>query len=99
KLFGFARFPAKRATGTVVFERQTAADSVINIPINTQLTTEGAAPVVVQTTTPALLMPGDTSIQVPAQAVLGGAQGNIPANALRRRLTPIEGINSFTNIA
>lgn len=98
RLFGFSRFPAKRAVGTVVFERQTPAEEPILIPLHTQLATDGTAPVVVQTTTPALLLAGETSVQVPAQAVVGGAQGNISSNALRRRITPIEGINSFTNI-
>lgn len=98
KLFGFSRLPAKRATGTIVFERNTAAVDPILIPVNTQLSTDGSSPVVVQTTTPVLLLAGDTSVQVPAQAVVGGSAGNITANALRRRITQLEGINSFTNI-
>lgn len=98
RLFGFSRFPAKRAVGTVVFERNTAAGQAVLIPINSQLSTDGTAPIIVQTTTPALINEGETSVQVPVQAVIGGAQGNISANSLRRRLTSLEGINSFTNI-
>lgn len=97
RLFGFSRFPAKRATGMVTFERATPAPETIMIPLGTQLSTEGVAPVIVQTITPALLITGDTIITVPVQAVIGGSAGNVPANALRRRLTPIEGITSFAN--
>lgn len=98
RLFGFNRFPAKRATGTVVLERSTAAVDAILIPVNTQFSTDGSSPIVVQTTTPVLLLQGETSVQVPAQASVGGSQGNITANALRRRISPLEGVNSFTNI-
>lgn len=97
RLFGYSRFPAKRSTGMVLFERSTPAPETILIPLGTQLSTEGVAPVVVQTTTPALLITGDTSIQVPVQAVIGGANGNVPANSIRRRLTTFDGITSFTN--
>lgn len=97
RLFGFTRFPAKRAVGSVTFERSTAATEEILIPLGTQLSTEGAAPIVVQTTTPALMVIGDTAITVPVQAVVGGAQGNVPANSIRRRLTEFEGVTSFTN--
>lgn len=97
-LFGFTRFPAKRATGTVSFERTSVATSDLLIPVGTQLATDGTAPVVVQTTVPALLLQGQTSVQVPVQALVGGAAGNIPANALNVRISPFEGVNSFTNI-
>lgn len=98
RLFGFARFPAKRATGMVTFERTSVATSDLLIPVGTQMATEGAAPIIVQTTVPALLTKGDLSVQVPVQATVGGTSGNVPANALRNRVTPFEGINSFTNV-
>ncbi len=99
RLFGFSRFPAKRATGMVSFDRSTPAPETIMIPLSTQLSTEGVAPVIVQTTTPALLITGDMTINVPVQTVIGGSAGNVPASSIRRRLTPIEGITSFTNPA
>ena len=98
RLFGFARFPAKRATGMVTFERTSVATADLLIPVGTQMATEGAAPIIVQTTVPALLTKGELSVQVPVQATVGGTSGNIPANALRNRVTPFEGINSFTNV-
>lgn len=96
-LFGFTRFPAKRATGTVTFERTSMATADTLIPVGTQLATDGSSPVVVQTTVPALLLQGQTSVQVPVQALIGGAAGNIPANALTVRMTAFEGVNSFSN--
>lgn len=99
RLFGFSRFPAKRAVGMVTFERVTAATSTILIPVGTQLGTEGVTPVIVQTVTPALMVTGDTSITVPVQAIEGGSAGNVSANAIRRRISPFEGVSSFTNTA
>lgn len=99
RLFGFSRFPAKRAVGMVTFERQTVATETILIPVGTQLATEGLMPVIVQTTTPALIVPGDISIAVPVQAITGGAEGNIAANAIRKRISNFEGVTSFTNTA
>src|SRR4051794_5689560 len=46
-LFGFTRLPAKRATGTVVFQRSSPATANILIPAGTQLATEGTPPIVV----------------------------------------------------
>ena len=99
RLFGFTRFPAKRATGMVTFERTSAATSDILIPINTQVTTEGATPIVVQTTAPALLVIGQSTVDVPVQAAVGGTSGNVAANSLRFRVSPLTGISSFTNLA
>lgn len=99
RLFGFTRFPAKRATGMLTFERTAVATSDLLIPANTQVTTDGANPVVVQTTAPALLVTGSTVVEVPVQAVIGGTSGNVPANSLRFRVTPLAGVSSFTNLA
>lgn len=99
RLFGFTRFPAKRATGMVTFERTSAATSDILIPINTQVTTEGATPIVVQTTAPALLVIGQSTVDVPVQAAVGGTSGNVAANSLRFRVSPLTGISSFTNLS
>lgn len=99
RLFGFARYPAKRATGLVTFERNAAATQDILIPMGSQVTTQGANPVIVQTTSPALLVQGATSVDVPVQAVEGGTLGNVPANSLRYRVSAFSGITSFSNPA
>lgn len=96
-LFGFTRLPPKRATGSVVFERALASAVDIIIPNGTQIATEDSVPIVVQTVVSAFLRSGETSISVPVQALLGGAAGNVPANALRRRLTPVQGVGTPTN--
>jgi uncharacterized phage protein gp47/JayE len=96
-LFGFTRLPAKRATGIVTFQRQSPATSDIIIPIGTQVATGDSIPVVVQTVVPAVLVQGDTSIDVPVQAMVGGALGNISADAITRFVTALEGITAFTN--
>lgn len=97
RLFGFTRLPAKRATGMVTFERSTASTQDILLPINSQISTQGTNTVVVQTVTPALLVAGETTVDVPVQALVGGTSGNVPANSLRFRVTPLTGVSSFTN--
>lgn len=97
RLFGFARFPAKRATGTVTFDRTSATDINVVVPVGSQLATESASPVVVATIVPGIIPVGATTIEIPVQAMIGGAGGNIAANSLRRRLTPLSGVTSFTN--
>jgi len=98
-LFGFTRISAKRASGSVTFERSSASDTETFIPRGTQLGTDDTNQIVVATLVPSLLMRNDTSVTVPAQAVVGGTAGNIGASALSRAITPIEGIGSFTNTA
>lgn len=93
-LFGFTRLTARRAVGTITFER-TGSTTAVTIPVGSQL---GTNTVTVQTVVPAMMLVGDTSITVPAQAMLGGASGNIPANSLRLRQTPLDGVASFSNL-
>jgi hypothetical protein len=99
-LFGQQRLPARRATGTVTFERATAATAPILIPMNSQLATISNPVVLVQTVVPAVLPIGETAISVPVQAVIGGAAGNVGPNSVTRRVSLIEpSITSFSNIA
>jgi uncharacterized phage protein gp47/JayE len=100
-LFGFSRLAAKRATGSVTFSRTlppapTVAPAIF-IPIGTQLATADSTPIVVSTMVPAILPAGQTTITIPVQAVVGGAIGNIAASSLVRKVTPLDGIPSFTN--
>lgn len=96
-LFTFTRLAAKRASGTVTFQRTGTSDRDILIPAGTQLTSDDASPVVVQTLVPAMLMRSDTTVSVPAQAAVGGVRGNIGASTLSRAITPVEGVGTFTN--
>lgn len=98
-LFGFNRLQAKRATGVVVFGRGVGATTAISIPFGSQIATEDPTPIVVSTLVPALLLPEQDNVSVPVQALLGGGQGNVTANSLRRRVTPLQGIGSMNNPA
>lgn len=96
-LFGFSRLPARRATGTIAFERITAPTQAIVIGVGSQIATTDSPSIVVQTLVPALITTSDLTVSVPAQAVVGGAQGNVAAYTLRTAVTPIQGVLSFAN--
>ncbi len=96
-LFGFTRVPAQRASGIVTLARPTAADQDYPLPAGTQITTTSANPVVFATVVPAILPQGSASVDVPVQAVVGGAGGNLAANTLTRIGTPVTGVASATN--
>lgn len=96
-LFGFYRHPPRRATGTIIFERQTPAEQDISIAPGTQVATLDSPAVIFYTVVPAVLNVGSTVIEVPVQAVTGGTSGNVPAGAVRRWINPIGGINSMSN--
>lgn len=97
RLFGFTRLGARRATGIITFERTTPAGMPFLIPANTQIATESAPSIVFVTVTPAVMGEGDTSVSVPAQALVAGASGNVPANSVRRPLMSIAGVTNVTN--
>lgn len=97
RLFGFTRLPARRATGTITFERSTPATQTFVVPVNTQISTDNSPQVIVSTVTPAVLGVGDTSITVPAQALVAGSGSNVPANTLRRPLANVQGVATVTN--
>lgn len=97
-LFGISRIPAKRATGTVTFSRSGAADKIIPIPVNFQLSNAGDPVVAVQTVTAAVMNVGDLSVNVPVQAVLAGPDGNIPPGTLYP-LQPLESVATVINAA
>lgn len=99
QLFGFNRLPPRRATGSITFERTSPATVNTIIPVNSQFATTEAIPTIAVTVVPAVMLVGDTSITVPAQAGLGGSAGNIPANGLRVAATPIPGVGTFSNSA
>lgn len=97
RLFGFTRLPARRATGILTFERSNPAPQPFLIPTSTQVATEEAPSTVFVTVTPAVLGEGDSSVSVPAQALVAGAGGNVPADTVRRALTNIQGVTTISN--
>lgn len=96
-MFGFYRRQAVRATGTVLLQRTTASPESITIGQGSQAATDGAVPVIVQTAVPAVFPRGNTVLEVPVVAVLGGTSGNISAETVTRWLSGVEGITSVTN--
>ncbi len=96
QLFGLSRIPAKRATGTITFSRSGAADKIISIPVGFQLTNGGDPSVTIQTITSALMNVGETSVNVPVQAISAGAGGNIPPGTLYP-LQPQENVATIVN--
>jgi uncharacterized phage protein gp47/JayE len=93
-MFGFIRFPARRATGIVTFYRSVAATQDFVIPSGTSVTTGVSPTITYQTTAPAYLTAGTTSVQVPIQCVLAGSAGNAPINAITAIASAVSGINS-----
>jgi uncharacterized phage protein gp47/JayE len=103
QLFGITRIAAKRATGTVVFQRGSGDTTLpIAIPVNTQIASSqigaGNSTIIVQTVTPGFMGQGVSTVEVPVQAVEPGLSGNVAAGLLTRFRSPIEGILSVTNV-
>jgi len=98
-LFGFARLPAKRASGAILLQRSSPAPSSIFVPAGSQVATVDSPPIVVQTAAPAVFPQGAITASVAVQAVVGGSNGNLSSNLLIRWMTPIEGIVAVTNPA
>lgn len=98
-LFGFARIPARRASGVVLFQRSAVAVNSTVIPSGTQLATADSPSVIVQTTTPIIFPQSSLSITAPVQAVSGGANSNLAANSVVRLVSPVEGVGAVSNPA
>lgn len=84
-LFGFSRIPAQRAQGVVTFSRPTdltSAQQAVTLAPGMQVVALTNPLVYVQTTVSALMNPGQTTVDVPVQAVLAGPQGNVAAGLL-----------------
>jgi hypothetical protein len=98
-MFGFTRFQAQRAVGVVTFARTTAATTDYQIPSGSQVATVTGAQVFFATTVPAVLAAGQTSVDIPVQAVVGGTSGNLAANTLTSLASSVSGVMSVTNAA
>lgn len=96
-LFGFARIPARRASGTVLFQRSTVATQSTVIPAGTQLATADSPAVIVQTMSPVIFPQSSLSVTSPVQAVSGGANSNLAANSIVRLVSPVEGVGAVSN--
>lgn len=95
-MFGFTRFAAKRATGLITFSRPSPALQDYPIPQGTQVTTATSPTITFATVAPATLVKGNTSVEVPIIAILGGEASNLPAGLLTRLVVSVEGVNPTT---
>lgn len=100
QIFGIARLPAKRASGTVTLTRGVDnTDATVFIPINFQITSSTDTGIIFQTITGATMNVGVTSVTVPIQAVNAGPAGNIGPNLINNLSSPIQGVASATNLS
>jgi hypothetical protein len=100
-LFGFARIPAQRAQGVVTFTRpndSTAQSSAAIISVGTQVAALSQPPVYAQTTVSAVMDPGQLTVGVPVQALVGGSAGNLAAGAITTMAAQNSTITRVTNV-
>jgi uncharacterized phage protein gp47/JayE len=98
-VFGQARQQAQRASGVVTFSRPSslAASQVATIPLGTQVMAATSPPVQVGTIAPAVLALGQTSVDVPVQALQAGPQGNVAAGTLLNLASSVPGVTTTAN--
>lgn len=97
QVFGIARLPAKRASGTVTFTRGSGFTDTVFIPVNLQISSSQDAPVIAQTVTGATMNSGVATVTVPVQAVSAGPTGNVGAGLLTNISSPVQGVSTVTN--
>lgn len=99
ELRGVSRKGARRAKGTIAFSRYLPLSFDAVIPKGTVCATTGEAPVEYVTTEEVTLTSGSLTVNVPAQAVLPGAAGNVGAGQISAIVTPLDVANYITNPA
>lgn len=96
---GIERNEAGKSTGTLTFSRSSALSYDISIPKGTICSTSGVSAVNFVTTADATLLAGSTSVDVAAEAEVGGTDSNVCANTITVMVTPPSGITSVKNDA
>lgn len=100
RIWGFERLAAKRATGTVTFSRGTPANRDYSISFGTQVfapSTTTTAAVYFNTVAAGVIPTGQTNVEIPVEAVVGGASGNIGAGKVVNIAGTIEGVTAVVN--
>lgn len=100
QLFGMYRLLSKRAVGTVTFQRGVAADQDYNIASGVQVVkpaTSVSPAIYFQTITSATIPRGQTEVEVPIEAAVGGTSGNVVAGAITAMATQVGGATSVVN--
>lgn len=97
-LIGVGRRAANRSTGSVIFSRGNAATTDYVIPRGTIVQTDSNFDAIrFETTETDVLVAGETSVEVPVRATVGGVEGNVGSNALVVMPKPPSGIEQATN--
>jgi phage-related baseplate assembly protein len=96
-ILGVTRLTADYALGTVTFFRAPNVPGSITIGAGVRLMTDDGQ-VQFETTTLRTLQPGQNRVNVPVRAMVGGADGIVPANKITQILLPIAGIERVTNL-
>lgn len=99
--FGMVRFPAKNASGLVLFSRPPNVAATVPpdvaIPGGTIVATTDTNPVTFSVLYNAVLPSADLTIDVPVIAVAAGSSGNVASGNISVVSTPISGISSVSN--
>lgn len=96
---GVLRREAEHARGTLTFSRYLPLSFDVVIPAGTVCASPGEIPMEYETLEDRVLAAGELSVDVPAQAVLGGMEGNAGAGCVNSMTTPPNGMNYVTNKA
>ena len=96
---GLPRREAKQAAGVLTFSRYLPLDFDLVIPAGTVAASGGEEAVEYETTEEATLTAGELTVDVPARAVAGGAQGNAASGYINTLVTPVSGIDYVVNEA
>ena len=94
---GIARLAAKRASGTITFIRSGPTTDLVPIPANTQVSTATNPQVVASTIVSGALLPGESTVTIPVQAVTAGPTGNTAAGTLVQMASDVSGVSTCTN--
>lgn len=94
---GVTRREAEHAKGTLTFSRYLPLSFDVVIPAGTVCASPGENPVEYETLEDRVLTAGELNVDVPAQAVIGGREGNVSAGYINSMTTPPAGMNYVTN--
>ncbi len=99
--FGIARLIGARSSGSLTFSRTPAmaAAYTVTIPAGTQAVTTSIPELYFQTTVAATMDIGQTSVDVPTQALVVGPESNILAGTPLQLLTTMVGLSTVSNPA
>jgi len=93
----FNRVPESRSVTDLTFTCEEPNDRDVHIPLGFKVKHATDDTVIFETTEEKILLAGETSIKIKAQATMPGEMGNVPPDTLTRFVMPITGLDSVTN--